>query len=404
MAAPSSISGSEFMTPGSRRHVVIFLAVLLALFGGLVAVTSRLVLDLRRDPFDFTAMAPHEVLFPQRITRRQEAELKVGFAEQHQPSIVGLFGNHQVQYFNTDAFPADITARYGADRLFFNHWFADLTLVDLLDYLTYLESIGKLPEKLIVVGITTPNNDNGLHIVSRSWHLPSDIRYTAEQGVSIGRVADLVSQRAQEILLAARYYTDYMSAISALSQRDYKLRAQDSRLCEGKVLANVATERRGPLASLPLPGTLVNMFAGPSPLAFCATARGLFRRDGATATDRMDPAKAEVVLNENPLDARRTGLHDGDEKIIAGTLQAIARIGERAGRKVVFLIPPVHETDRIGASDLVFSAALRLVPHLDVIDDRRAHREKENFWEYDHPNEKYYRHVARALSDRYLRD
>jgi hypothetical protein len=349
-------------------------------------------------------MSAHEVLLPQRITRRQEAELKVGFAEHHRPEVIGLFGNHQVQYFNSDAFPEEIVRKYGSANLFFNHWFADLTLLDLLDYLAYLESIQKLPEKVIIIGITTPNNDNGLHIVNRSWFLPPDIRYFADQSTSIHRYIDLAFQRAQEVLYAARYYTDYMSAISALSQRDYKLRPVDVQVCGGRVKTDLATERRGALAHLPLPGTLVNLFAGPSPLAACATASGSFRRDGATATDRRDPEKAEVALNENALDARRTGLHDGDEKIIAATMEAISQIGQRTGRMVVFLIPPVHETDRIGASDLVFSGALRLVPHLNVIDHRREHREKENFWEYDHPNEKYYVHVARVIADKYLRD
>lgn len=387
-----------------KRHAAVFMAALLILFGALVTLTSRLVLNPRREPFDFSAMSATEVLLPLRITRRQEAELKVGFAEHRRPEVVGLFGNHQVQYFNTDAFPKDIAAKYGSANLFFNHWFADLTLLDLLDYLAYLESIQKLPEKVIIVGITTPNNDNGLHIVSRSWFLPPDIRYFADQSTSISRYIDLAAQRAQEVLFAARYYTDYMSAISALSQRDYKLRPIDVQVCGGRVQANLGLERRGPLAHLPLPGTLVNMFAGPSPLAACATARGAFRRDGATATDRMDPEKAQVVLNENTLDSRRTGLHDGDEKTIASTMEAIARIGQRTGRTVVFFIPPVYETDRIGASDLVFSAALRLVPNLNVIDHRREFREKENFWEYDHPNEKYYPYVARIIADKYLRD
>ena len=151
--------------------MIVFALALAILFGGLVSVTSKLVRDLRSQPFDFAAMGSHDVLVPTRITRRQEAELKVGFAETSQPTIIGLFGNHQIQYFDTDAFDRQAAAKIEADqkrRFFFNHWFADLTMVDLLDYLTYLETIDKLPSKLIVVGITTPNNDNGMHILGRA--------------------------------------------------------------------------------------------------------------------------------------------------------------------------------------------------------------------------------------------
>src|SRR5437879_5846258 len=115
------------------RHFLAFLGTFAVLIAGVIAVTSRLVLDLCSHPFNFAAMKDSEIMLPSRITRRQEAELKVGYAEHFQPSVIGLFGNHQVQYFDSDAFASTRLATLvgyqeaGERRgLFFNHWFADL--------------------------------------------------------------------------------------------------------------------------------------------------------------------------------------------------------------------------------------------------------------------------------------
>ena len=200
------------------------------------------------------------------------------------------------------------------------------------------------------------------------------------------------------MLFAVRYYTDYMSLIAALGRSGAGLKPSDARLCTDPSQRDLR-ERRGPLAGLPLPGTLVNMFAPPNPLEFCAGVNS-FGPDGATAIDRLKPA--EPVLDENPLDARRTALHSGDDVRIAEVMRAIDAIGKRGGRKVVFLIPPVHETDRIGAADAVFSAALARVPELDVLDHRHQYKQKENFREYDHPGRSYYRVPANLIMRKYF--
>jgi hypothetical protein len=403
MAELSSTSGSEL--PSSltgTRHVVVFVATLVILFGGLLSMTSQLIRDLRGHPFNFAAMQPYEVMMPKRITRRQEAELKIGFAETSRPTEIGLFGNHQIQYFDTRAFDPQAAAKanlQGGQQFFFNHWFADLTMIDLLDYLTYLESIDKLPSKLIIVAITTPNNDNGLHILGRSWHLPPDIRYFTERRVTVRQLADLAAQQSENVFFAAKYYTDYMAMISALEGASRTLQVHDTRICEGSRRTD-PRERRGPLADLPVPGMLVNLFAPPVQTEFCWSAVNPFRPDGATEQDFVK--SAELVLNENPLDSRRTALHVGDDEQIANVMRAIEGIGRRTGRKVLFLIPPVYETKRPSPADDLFSAALARVPELNVLDQRHQYNERKNFIVYDHPNRNYFRIVADIIMKKYF--
>src|SRR5262245_14329535 len=132
------------------------------------AIWSSVRMPTFRDPpFDFRTMHQGELFIALGLTRRQEGAIKVGFAENFDPPQIGMFGNHSFQFFGADAFGRPDDASF-----FFNYWFANLSLPELYRYMRHLEDIRRLPRKMMLVQITTPNNDNGLHIVSWGHELP----------------------------------------------------------------------------------------------------------------------------------------------------------------------------------------------------------------------------------------
>ena len=96
--------------------------------------------------------------------------MKLGFAEAYPAPEIGLFGNHIVAFFGADAFGHPEDAEY-----FFNYYYANLSLPEILRYLLRVEQHGHLPKKLILVQITSPNADNGRFIINLGNELPPGI-------------------------------------------------------------------------------------------------------------------------------------------------------------------------------------------------------------------------------------
>lgn len=379
----------------SVRHFLVFVASVVAFVGSTLWLTADLLIDLRTEAVDFQTLGPNEVLIQTGLTRRQQAELKVGYIEKFSPPRIGIFGNHQVQYFRAAAFRNNLglsQPQSGESDLFFNYWYADVNLPDTLDLIAYLDAIDKLPTELIVVAITTPNNDNGLHILGRTWFLPPDIKYFADKSLTTRALADNAQYMLSESAAWLGYHLDYTAVISALLNRRVGYEILDRRLCDGAAVSKKA-ERFKQFDLIPLPGTLLNMIAGEDIRRYCSRDYAGYLSDGAYFTNRPP----HPILNKNPLNVSDSALDDGDEQRIANLLRRINALGQRSGRQVVFLIPPVYETARQGPSDLIFSRALRLVPELKIIDHRHIYREKKYFHKYDHPNHTYYEEVLTQL-------
>ena len=381
--------------PLQRRWLMTFGATLAALIG--LAVWSSLRLPSYREPaFNFYAMKQDEIFNVYGLTRRQEGSLKLGFAEGYPAPDVGLFGNHIVANFGADAFGHSEGAEY-----FFNYYYANLSLPEIRRYLLRVEQQGHLPKKLILVQITPPNADNGRFIINFGNELPPDIVLSG-----IGRneflrtpllsgtiLWEVIDNWLHEVL---NYNTFILSIIQS---GGYKDRTVSPVFCHDNIPAWIRV----------LPGKLQNLFGAAGAFDLFCLQRlwwGAYHRDGSQVThNEVEPAAvddaATVVQNESPLRESDRGLRAGDEREIAQQLQAIEAIGARHGIKVVFIVPPVYETDRHDSVvNQIFNRALTLAPDIVIIDHRGMHSNLLLFTSGIHPSHRYYRIVADELRRR----
>ena len=375
-----SAAGSR--TAGQRLYCLIFFGVL-GLGLALCIWANGRIPDYRHTPVDFSRMGADERLLLDGLTREQIGALKIGFLENSPPSDVGLFGNHQIQYWSAESF-----REAGFQGIIFNYWYANLALPDLLDYLRFAEDKGKLPRRLIVVQMTTPNNDNGSYIVDRSKELPSDIQMTSDGAPA------LVSYAVRFKLWLDRTF-DYATVLIGLFHADERGRLVTAGGCEE---ASMSTIQRH------MPAMIANVlsFAGLGGRACNPTVfRNALRGDGS-----IDPVglRSSPVRNQNALDPQKAQLNLGDENRIADMMRRIDAVGKRHGIPIVFVIPPVYEDVRYSTVDRIFDRALEQAPELKIVDQRKAGREhRDYFINYDHPAKPYYDQLSNQLLRDYLK-
>ena len=386
----------------NRRYLVVYLVVLVVLLGGVLTLTSRLG-GYRDQAVDFFKLPREKVIVTADLTRRQIASIKLGFLESSDPPEVGMFGNHVFQFFNLEDFA--VTDR----RYFYNYWYANLSLSELRDLISHAASIGKLPTKTILVQLTTPNNDNGLNVIGYRGELPFELISLRQ----VGSFRDFVSQ-AEELtagLFAELYFRlAYSSAIISLNgvrNQTLASRILNEPDCARKRLADAPPLTIGNSVLDRMPMRARFMLASADTMAaywsgqFCNVERmkDSLRFDGSTNPRYLG---GELVRDENPLGAidrniNQRVLRSGDEAEVASLLMQIDKIGRDAGRRVVFIVPPVYESERASIVDTIFSRALRLAPQVTMIDHRGMRDDPANFVHYDHPSQVYFRKLVAEL-------
>ena len=372
--------------PSQRRWLAAF-GLTLACLAGLALWLYLRLPSFRSPAFDFRTLGPDQSFVTQGLTRRQDGSLKLGFAESYPPPRIGAYGNHIINHLSSEAF-----GRAPDPAFFFNYAFANLALPELEAYLVHLEKLGHLPTQLALVQITTPNNDNGHYIVNWGHELPPDIllERLVVQG-NLGNAAGLAWQMMRSEL---KEVLNYNTAILSLVQG-----GADNRIASEAACQDAPPEwlQRLPVA---LRGA-VGPIAGRSFYCLPQNRWYAYRRDGSMP---LQPGEGPVPLirNENPLKDSERELNAGDEARIARYLRAIEAIGRRAGIKLVFLVPPVYETDdrRDSQVNRIFDRGLALAPEVPVIDHRHLHGDPALFHDYRHPSPRYYRLLADELRRR----
>lgn len=353
-----------------------------------VGVFAGGVVDFRQLHFDFRSLSESQVMIPASMTRRQEASLKVGFLVEYMPPEVGLFGNHQVQYFSGRAFSS-----MGRPVDFFNFWYADLSIIELRDYIGWIAARGKLPKSLVLVAMTTPNNDNGRHIANYNGNLPADIHdfvgklRTDLQFLQAVRVA-------KDIVWWMEDAFSYQAVAAAVARNTGGPMIFDPARCASPPPSDGVSR----LARF-LPRTVGRHLSGQSyVLEYCGRTFTGLRRDGATALEYQPPEK--LIQNENALNPAHLQLAASDAAKIAEAMQDIDAFVRQAGAHAVFLIPPVYETERASLADDIVNDALGRTRNLDIIDHRKSYREAKYFVGYDHPGPAYFEQVVAELVER----
>jgi hypothetical protein len=373
-----------------RRWLAAFGLTLACLTGTALWLYLRLP-GYRHPAFDFRSLKPGESFNAQGLTRRQDGSLKLGFAESYPAPEIGAYGNHVIGHFGSDAF-----GRAPDPAYFFNYGYANLALPELNAFLRHLERLGRLPRRLAIVQITAPNNDNGRYIVDWGNELPPDVVLEGLRGGSFGYLGQAAVAAARLFVNELHEVLNYNTAMLSLVQGGPEHRVVSAAACAGGA----------PAWLLRLPSALRGVVGPRLGRAFYCLPHYWwygYRRDGSNTA----PVGAEgegarpLVQNENPLKRSERALKAGDERTIAHYLRAIDAIGRRNGVRIVFMVPPVYETDRRDSVvNQVFDRALALVPEIAVLDHRGLGSDPTLFSDYNHPGPKYYRMVVDELRRR----
>jgi hypothetical protein len=378
----SKIAEDKSASGNPARHQRGYLLVYFAMFfSGLFFCVwaSTLLVDYRKLPIRFDQLQANQRVVLNGLTREQIGDMKFGYLENANSPETGLFGNHQIQFWSRESL-----VKAGYTGTFFNYWFANLALPDILDYLRHVERVGRLPKKRMIVQITTPNNDNGQYIASRSKELPFDI-----QQLKSGKSA--WAQTAVNIRLWLTKTFDYSTVLMGLFHSKKRSRVVALGSC-----ANAAA----PGWQRYIPSMLAQAIAisgGASIFCDPALLKGALRADGSASAAGLGTSP---IFNQNALDPKRLALNPGDEKIITDTMKKIISLAERNSLQVLFLIPPVYEERRYSIANKIVDMALSHIPKKYLLDHRYTNFSKQNFINYDHPAALYFDHASKEIRDR----
>jgi hypothetical protein len=370
-----------------RRWLLAFGATLALLLSGAVALSLRLP-SFREPAFNFYAMQPGQIFNVYGLTRRQEGSVKLGFAEAYPAPEIAAYGNHIMSFFGADAFGRPEDAEY-----FFNYSYANLSLPEIRRYLLRVAQLNHLPKRLMLVQITPPNADNGGAIIDRGNELPPDILLSSrEDDGDSDRLLPLMALAWEFVSNWLHEILNYNTVVMGLFQHG----GHEERTLSP---ANCHDNPPAWLSRLP---TMLQVRLGTYGGLRCVPRlwSGALRRDGSQFVPGPEE-RMPLVQNENVLKEADRALRAGDEQKIAHEMQAIDNIGRRHGVKVVFIVPPVYETDRHDSVvNRILDRAFALAPDVAVVDHRDMRSEPSLFEGGIHASSQYYRILAEELRHR----
>lgn len=368
----------------------------LSLFGasfGLLSLAAFLISLgsgglLGKNAIRFDRLKPNEAVIQFGVSRRDQVQLKLGYLDIGPVPRVGLFGNHQIKYFSNEAFGRQFDA-----KRFFNYWGAAATLEDSLKLLTVLEEKHRLPTDLLIVQITTPNNDNGGSILGRDFNMPLFFKGGISRNFPwiLFEKPELAVELANEVVLEINNAFNFITFLTGVTGGG-TLFTQNL----GDCASARATQPPARAWTRYLPST-IQVSLGINRASIACSAENLnnsLLADGSA----LHTVPEEIKIDEFPTDGRGN-LSWGDDRKIADVIQQIADLAVRNRRKIIFLVPPIYESNRPSVVDRIFDSALaQLRPGIEIIDDRYAGRGRiDYFFAHDHPNNEYYKTVVARL-------
>jgi hypothetical protein len=380
---PKSTTKSDRLAPWRLRrksYLLWFCAIVFSFFAVAGALYSNAV-DYRKYEIDLSVIPDTALILESGLNRSDVAAIKLGHVERFGAYDVLLLGNHQFKYFNSNPL-----RKVDPTLSFFNLWYANLSVTELADLTEYLGHKNLLPKRLLIIQITSPNNDNGKYIVGRRGELLADIQSfsgaLADPSL-LQRVADLYEMAVNAVSRA----TNYATLLHALARRTEMDRLIDTASC---------TSGDGPVRDTTGVGTLLSGLMGAGEVGVCNQASWVeaFRGDGAR-DDRY--VIGDPILNSNPLEPQSASLSYADIPVLAADMRRIHSAAEAAGTQAVFVLPPVYETQRPSLVNQVMDRVLDEVQNLNVLDHRNRTGPVEFFISYDHPSSLYFQFLINDL-------
>ena len=299
------------------------------------------------------------------FSRKDSAHLKLKLLSKidNSKKDIILLANHQLQYITNEL----------EDKGIFNMWMGNYGITEISDIVTYMDKYDNklLPNKILITGVTTPNNDNGDCIIGYRDELPnylvgiSNNPYVIKKSQLIFTPGSVISNSAP--IRKVRQTFDFKNLYGFLRTEIFGIKSlEDVSITDSKKVAGEFTFGKT--------GSSLG-FEGPtdSPLKF-----------------NYQNFYSVPNINYSSIDE------------IVFTLAQIDEIALKRGINHVLLIPPVHESNepyRMNSYvNKVFDKALAEFKSLSkatiIIDHRRDERflgknKSHYFIHFDHPSAEY---------------
>lgn len=375
----------------SKRHFIWFTSIVGATVIGLIALNT-LPTTLPADAERLRSLPADKAVFTYGFSRPDEARFKIdAYLAGKRPEVL-LIGNHQIQFMSSHAFGAVSPRDY-----FFNMSSGDEALPGARDLVALLKQKGRLPKSTLLVHITTPDNDNGGAILTYGGQLPPTV-ILASGRLTIAELGQFFGiYYSESVKQALSFGTVYANLLSVRSAGKIYPKNCFERIRAGRLSSETDVTRYLPFSVRVKFGIIQDS------CRFVDKVGTVYRPDGSLMSWAL-VRNWRVRLNQNPLIPTKSHLLPGDEIRVSNLMREIIDMGRSGNIKVVFVVMPVHATDRPSLPNKIFSkATAKIAP--DNLLDHRNFRHKSNpeyFHDYDHPNAKYFQIMGKELLDRKL--
>jgi len=342
---------------------------------------------------DFAGMSPTEVFVEHGLTRSQIGSIKLRSQAKLIPPQIGFFGNHTFQFFNQRAFH-----RNGIEKVFFNYWFGNISFTEVLIILEHLERLEKLPTEHIIVGVTSPTNNNGRYILGHYGEMPDWILDDVTAHKKIGSAQKNAPTAWMETLRMKVKWVkrtfDYASFLNGVFTNYNFDRVIDLSICQDQnarsvllgLVERIPVTIRNMLTSFGVPNTHCN------PLQWKET----LKSDGARNEKYV---RKNPTIDQKPFDPARYDLGPGDAQNIDSTIREIVALAERNKREITIVVQPVFESERYLGNPMnnIFSEGISKLTDIRLLDDRGLRNRQELFTDYDHLGSAYYTNLVNRI-------
>lgn len=324
-------------------------------------------------PFNFNEIEDQYVIDTKSLDRKSILKIKLAYIKNFERIDFGLFGNHIAQYHSKDKV-------LSKDTIFFNFWYANLSLTEIHHLLIYLDKIDKLPNKLLI-SITTPNNDMGGSIIRYRGELPLNM-------ISLKKIfKDIKNNQSEFFSFIKNYFSpniflknsDYMKIYQTL--RETFLRKKFNKWDISEKLVEIINCKE----------TVMGKKTSNCYLAL--------KYDGSTVPKFYSHTK---LIKNGDSESKPTKLSSSDKKIISYQMNSINNFLKEKGKKAIFFIPPVYESKRETVAKIIFDKSLEGIDDDLILIDHRFLRDKKIYFEnYDHTSNNYFDYLIKEINTEY---
>ncbi len=358
------------------RFLICFTLTIAVILGGVVYLTAENA-DPYPDEINLTNLSPDEFIVINQLEENYITELKVRHASTAPAPQTGVFGSHAIAGFSAKSAGK-------SQGQFFNYGVTHLGLPEIRAFLAYLKNQNKLPTKTVFIGLHHPHTANFLHITQFIRELPTKI-YLLHGGE---RLTKNVRRALRQFGLQIRERLDWRKLLYVLIDT-----------CPPVYGVTDPTNVTQPRPSHPATqGTLtwlMETLGGVTPAAACPEASGL----AGDGRDLRWIKKPEKPLELNASTVSPVSVAGGHKKI----LSLMREINDYASedRRIVFFIPPVYEANRNSPQYSLMDTVVLTAKNqgMTVIDDRRKYTDSSFYYDYMHPNERYFMALANRVAN-----